>query len=103
VAWHILFFLKSLESLEDFRKNPRIQTPSKSPCTNFQSLVKFQNSNKNLKMILFDSDPLGQLGPAAQSNPRSLLAQKAQLAFSFLVIPHSEIAEMKPHTCAQDV
>jgi hypothetical protein len=84
MAWHISFFLKSLESLEDFRIKSRTQTPSKSPCTNFQSLAKFQNSNKNSKRILFDSGPPDQLGPAAQSGPRSLSAQKAQPAFSFL-------------------
>jgi hypothetical protein len=84
VAWRISFFLKSMESQEDFRKNLRIRTPSKSPCTNFQSLAKFQNSNKNLKRILFDSGPPSQLGPAGQSIPRSLSAQKAQPAFSFL-------------------
>jgi hypothetical protein len=76
VAWHISFFLKSLKSLEHFRKKPRIQTPSKYPCTNFQSLTKFSNSNKNSKRIIFDSGPPGQLGPEAQSNPRSLLARR---------------------------
>jgi hypothetical protein len=35
-------FIKSLMSLEEFRKNPHIKTPSKSPCTNFQSLGKFK-------------------------------------------------------------
>jgi hypothetical protein len=84
VAWHISFFLKSLESKEDFRKNPCIQTPSKYPCTNHQSLAKFQNSSKYSKRILFDSSPPDQLGPTAQSGPRSLSAQKAKPAFSFL-------------------
>jgi hypothetical protein len=89
VACQILFPLKSLEILEDYRKNPRIQTP-KSPCTNFQSLAKFQNSNKNLKRILFYSGPPCQLSPAAQSVPRSLSAQKAQSTFSFLRSSRSE-------------
>jgi hypothetical protein len=80
VARHISFFRNSLESLEDFRKNPCIQTASKSPCANFHSLAKFRNS----KRILFDSGPPGLLGPAAQSSARSLLSQKSQPAFSFL-------------------
>jgi hypothetical protein len=36
-------FLKSLKSLEEFRKNPHIKIPPKSPCTNFQSLAIFKN------------------------------------------------------------
>jgi hypothetical protein len=36
-------FLKSLRSLEEFRKNPHIKIPPKSPPTNFQSLVIFKN------------------------------------------------------------
>jgi hypothetical protein len=35
-------FLKSMESLEEFRKNPHVQIPSKSPCKNSQSLAKSQ-------------------------------------------------------------
>jgi hypothetical protein len=36
-------FLKSLKSLEEFRKNPHIKIPPKSPCANFQSLDIFKN------------------------------------------------------------
>jgi hypothetical protein len=35
-------FLKSLRSLEEFRKNPHVKIPPKSPCANFQSLGKFK-------------------------------------------------------------
>jgi hypothetical protein len=35
-----------LRSLEEFRKNPHFQVPSKSPCTNSQSLAKFKNPLK---------------------------------------------------------
>jgi hypothetical protein len=82
-TWHGIFhfFLKSLESLEDFKRNPHIQTP-KSPCTNFQSFAEFKNSNKNSKRILFDSGPLGQLNPVAQSGPRSLSATSQEPAES---------------------
>jgi hypothetical protein len=40
MAYYI--FLKSLRSLEEFRKNPHVKIPPKSP-TNFQSLGKFKN------------------------------------------------------------
>jgi hypothetical protein len=36
-------FLKYLDSLEDFRKNPHVKIPPKSPCANFQSLGIFKN------------------------------------------------------------
>jgi hypothetical protein len=32
-----------LTSLEEFRKNPHVKIPPKSPCANFQSLGKFKN------------------------------------------------------------
>jgi hypothetical protein len=41
MAYYI--FLKSLRSLEEFRKNPHVKIPPKSPSTNFQSLGKFKN------------------------------------------------------------
>jgi hypothetical protein len=40
MAYYI--FLKSLRSLEEFRENPHVKIPPKSP-TNFQSLDKFKN------------------------------------------------------------
>jgi hypothetical protein len=42
MAWHISL-KKSLRILEEFRNNPCIQIPLKSPCTNLQSLGKFKN------------------------------------------------------------
>jgi hypothetical protein len=41
MAYYI--FPKSLRSLEEFRKNPHVKIPRKSPPTNFQSLGKFKN------------------------------------------------------------
>jgi hypothetical protein len=41
MAYYI--FLKSLTSLEEFRKNPHVKIPPKSPCANFQSLGIFKN------------------------------------------------------------
>jgi hypothetical protein len=34
-----------LRSLEEFRKNPHVKIPAKSPSTNFQRLGKFKKSN----------------------------------------------------------
>jgi hypothetical protein len=46
-------FLKYLRSLEEFRKNPHVKIPPKSPCANFQSLgilkIKFY-SEKNFSV-----------------------------------------------------
>jgi hypothetical protein len=44
-------FLKSLRSLEEFRKNHCVQIPHKSPCANFQSFGKFKNIIFNLKIL----------------------------------------------------
>jgi hypothetical protein len=40
MAYYI--FLQSLRSLEEFRKNPHVKIPPKSPSTNFPSLGKFK-------------------------------------------------------------
>jgi hypothetical protein len=54
MAWHIIYiFLKSLRSLEEFRKNSHIKIPPKSP-TNFQSLDKFKNKIFIGKEIFFN-------------------------------------------------
>jgi hypothetical protein len=44
-------FLKSLRSLEEFRKNPHVKIPPKSPSTNFQILGKFKNPIFNSEII----------------------------------------------------
>jgi hypothetical protein len=71
MAYYI--FLKSLRSLEEFRKNPHVKVPSKSPCANFQSLGKFKNPIFNSE-ILFFAFGLAELAPTR------LLAQAAPLA-----------------------
>jgi hypothetical protein len=57
-------FLKSLRSLEEFRKNPHVKIPPKSPSTNFQSLGKFKNPIFNSEILFLDFDPAD---PAARS------------------------------------
>jgi hypothetical protein len=49
MAYYI--FLKSLRSLEEFRKNPHVKIPPKSTSTNFQSLGKFKNPIFNSEII----------------------------------------------------
>jgi hypothetical protein len=67
-------FLKSLRSLEEFRKNPHIKIPPKSPSTNFQSLGKFKNPILIQKFLFFPdfwpSRPRGPLGlwPSQRTN-----------------------------------
>jgi hypothetical protein len=80
-------FLKSLRSLEEFRKNPHVKIPPKSPCTNFQSLGKFKNLIFNSE-ILFPcfrlGRPCGPLGlwpnrlPLASPLPQAEAAQPAR-------------------------
>jgi hypothetical protein len=46
-------FLKSMRSLAEFRKNPHVKIPPKSPSTNFQSLGKFKNPILIQKFLFF--------------------------------------------------
>jgi hypothetical protein len=81
MAYYI--FLKSLKSLEEFRKNPHVKIPPKSPSTNFQSLGKFKNPIFNSKIIfpcfqpgqpcgpfgLWPSQPTGRAVPVGRNSP----------------------------------
>jgi hypothetical protein len=83
MAWYIIFFLKSLRSLEEFRKNPHVKIPPKSPSTNFQSLGKFKNPIFNSEILFLDfgpadpaahpasqpSQPTGHAAPAGRNRP----------------------------------
>jgi hypothetical protein len=60
----MLYFSKSLRSLKEFRKNPHVKIPTKSPSTNFQSLGKFKNPILNSKTLFF---AFGPADPAARS------------------------------------
>jgi hypothetical protein len=80
MAYYI--FLKSLRSLEEFRKNSHVKIPPKSP-TNFQSLGKFKNPIFNSEIIfpcfrpgqpcgsfgLWPSQPTGRAVPAGRNHP----------------------------------
>jgi hypothetical protein len=62
-------FLKSLRSLEEFRKNPHVKVPHKSPSTNFLNHGKFKNPifNSQIPFSLFSARPtLRPTWPLAQ-------------------------------------
>jgi hypothetical protein len=71
MAYYI--FLKSLRSLEEFRKNPHVKIPPKSPSTNFQSLGKFKNPIFNSEILFLDFGP-ADLAAHLASGPASPLA-----------------------------
>jgi hypothetical protein len=70
MAYYI--FLKSLRSLEEYRKNPHVKIPPKYPCANFQILGKFKNPIFNSE-ILFSS-----LSARPTLRPTRPLAQPAR-------------------------
>jgi hypothetical protein len=72
MAYYI--FIKSLRSLEEFRKNPHVKIPPKSSSTNFQSLAKFKNPILIRKFFsLLSARPTLQPGqPSAQPAPLAL-------------------------------
>jgi hypothetical protein len=51
-------FLKYVRSLEEFRKNPHVKIPPKSPCANFQILGIFKNLIFIRKGIFFRFQPI---------------------------------------------
>jgi hypothetical protein len=74
-------FLKFLRGLEEFRKNPHIKVPPKSPCTNFQSLCKFKNP------ILFFERNFPWLSAQSAQQPASPFGLLAHPT-SFSLLPH---------------
>jgi hypothetical protein len=69
-AYHI--FLKSLRSLEEFRKNLHVKIPPKSPSANSQSLSKFKNPIFNSEILFLRFRPGRPCGPLCRwpSRPR---------------------------------
>jgi hypothetical protein len=73
MAYYI--FLKSLRSLGEFRKNPHVKIPPKSPSTNFPGLGKFKIQ------FLFEknsSSEFSPFGPVGLPTPLALSCQPAQ-------------------------
>jgi hypothetical protein len=94
MAYYI--FLKSLRSLEEFRKNPHVKIPPKSPCANFQSLGKFKNPIFNSEILFLRFRPGRPCGPLghwpswprcrlSSHGPNSTLpAQLARVSMAYL-------------------
>jgi hypothetical protein len=68
MAYYI--FLKSLRSLEEFRKNPHVKIPPKSPSTNFQSPAIIKNQIFIQKSIFLHFWPIRPSGQPAYSTSR---------------------------------
>jgi hypothetical protein len=71
-------FLKSLRSLEEFRKNPHVKIPPKSSSTNFQRLGKFKNPifNSEILFLAFGpADPEARSASGPASPPAALSSQ----------------------------
>jgi hypothetical protein len=68
MAYYI--FLKSLMSLEEFRKNPHVKIPPKSPSTNFQSLAIIKNQIFIRKRIFLHFRPIWPSGQPTYSASR---------------------------------
>jgi hypothetical protein len=113
MAYYI--FLKYLRSLEEFRKNPHVKIPPKSPCANFQSLGKFKNRIFNSEILFLrfrPGRPCGPLGrwpsrprwPLSSRGPNSTLpAQPARLSMAYLrkyIFPFgSHLPSWSPPSC----
>jgi hypothetical protein len=67
-------FLKSLRSLEEFRKNPHVKIPPKSPSKNFQSLGKFKIPIFNSEILFLSISARPTLRPTRPLSPASPLA-----------------------------
>jgi hypothetical protein len=83
MAYYI--FLKSLRSLEEFRKNPHVKIPPKSPCANFQSLDKFKNPifNSKFSFLCFrPGRPCGPLGLWPSRLPLASLSPQAETSLA---------------------
>jgi hypothetical protein len=62
-----------LRSLEEFRKNPHVKIPPKSPSTNFQSLGKSKNPIFNSEIVFLTFGPANLAARLASgpANPRA--------------------------------
>jgi hypothetical protein len=78
MAYYI--FLKSLRSLEEFRKNPHVKIPPKSPSTNFQGLGKFKNPILIQKFFFLAFGPANLVARSASgpASPPTVLSPQAE-------------------------
>jgi hypothetical protein len=90
MAYYI--FSKILGGLEEFRKNPHIKIPPKSPTTNFQSLGIFKNPIFIRKRIFLQLSAQSAQRPAGPSGLSTHLAKPA----IFFLLPHQNRAHKPP-------
>jgi hypothetical protein len=83
-------FLKSLRSLEEFRKNPHVKIPSKFSSTNFQSLSKFKNPILIQKFFFLAFGP-ANLAARSASSPASPPAAPSPQAETVPIGPSSQL------------
>jgi hypothetical protein len=107
MAWHVIFFLKSLRSLEEFRKNPHVKIHPTSHSTNFQSLSKFKIPifNSEIPFSLFLAQPARwprcpcRPKPSRPAHPaRASVASSREIRFPFW-FPPSELAASPSSLC----
>jgi hypothetical protein len=100
-------FLKSLGSLEEFRKNPHIKIPPKSPCIDFQSIGIFKNLIFIPKRIFLQipaqsaQPPTGLFGPCGPTRsplPPSLMSVERRLPLA----RHRTMATAPPSSHAME-
>jgi hypothetical protein len=94
VAYHgmaYFIFLKYLDSLEDFRKNPHVKIPPKSPYANFQSLDIFKTSIFNQKRFFFNFRPNRPSGQPAHPAFRPTRPKRLSSSSSPMVGPTTSI------------
>jgi hypothetical protein len=87
-------FLTYLRSLEEFRKNPHVKIPPKSPPTNFQSLDIFENQILIGKEFSFTFAPTGPVasrpfGPRSPTGRFFLLTAPAERRLFLLPRRHA--------------
>jgi hypothetical protein len=80
MAYYI--FLKSLRSLEEFRKYPHVKIPPKSPSTNFQSLKnsKIQFLIQKILFLIFGPADLAAHSASGPASPLASLPPQAETA-----------------------
>jgi hypothetical protein len=101
VAWHIIFFIKSLRSLEEFRKNPHVKIPPKCPATISQSPAVIKNQILFGKEFFFAFGPIGPaasrptwpLSPASPPAPSPFLLQATRTLGSSRPARHWRICQ----------
>jgi hypothetical protein len=91
-----LIFLKYLRSLEEFRKNPHVKIPPKSPSTNFQSLGIFKNQ------ILFGIEFSFTFGPTGPAASRPFSPRSPPGRFFLLTAPAERLLFLLPRRRAMD-